>query len=159
MPAAVLDTLKRVTQIRTMGSSGADEQAMGDRPAVLLIDHGSRRAAANTLLGEVAALVKERLGATSIVEPAHMELAKPTIAEGFARCVAQGATTVVVHPFMLAPGRHVTEDLPRLVAEAAARHRGVRFSMAAPLGSHSGVIDAVIERCQSALPNVESSQG
>ncbi len=114
---------------------------------------------ANALLDEVAALVKKRLGRESIVEPAHMEIAEPTIADGFARCVEQGATTVVVHPFMLAPGRHVTEDLPRLVAEAAARHQGVRFSMAAPLGSHSGVIDAVIERCQSALPDSEPSAG
>ncbi|MGB3052774.1 MAG: CbiX/SirB N-terminal domain-containing protein [Polyangiales bacterium] len=147
-----------MTQISTMGFSGADEQTTDERPAVLLIDHGSRRAAANALLDEVAALVKKRLGAGSIVEPAHMEIAEPTIAEGFARCVEQGATKVVVHPFMLSPGRHVTEDLPRLVAEAAAPHQGVRFSMAAPLGSHSGVIDAVIERCQSALPDAEPSE-
>jgi len=140
-----------------MGFSSADQQTRGERAAVLLIDHGSRRAAANALLDEVAALVKKRLGPASIVEPAHMEIAEPTIAEGFARCVEQGATKVVVHPFMLAPGRHVTEDLPRLVEEAAARHQGVRFSMAAPLGSHSGVIDAVIERCQSALPDSEPS--
>jgi len=146
-----------VTQIRTMVFSGAGEQTTGERPAVLLIDHGSRRAAANALLDEVAALVRKRLGPESIVEPAHMEIAEPTISDGFARCVEQGATTVVVHPFMLASGRHVTEDLPRLVAEAAARHEGVRFSMAAPLGSHSGVIDAVIERCESALPDSEPS--
>ncbi|MGB5502340.1 MAG: CbiX/SirB N-terminal domain-containing protein [Polyangiales bacterium] len=139
--------------------SGANERTTGERPAVLLIDHGSRRAAANALLDEVAALVKKRLGPESIVESAHMEIAEPTIAEGFARCVEQGATKVVVHPFMLAPGRHVTEDLPRLVTEAAAQHHGIRFSMAAPLGSHSGVIDAVIERCQSALPDSEPSAG
>jgi len=29
--------------------------------------------------------------------------------------------------------------------------------MAAPLGSHSGVIDAVIERCESALPDSKTS--
>jgi len=142
-----------------MALSGANGPTTGERPAVLLIDHGSRRAAANEMLDEVAALVKKRLGAESIVEPAHMEIAEPTIADGFARCVEQGATTVVVHPFMLAPGRHVTEDLPRLVAEAAARHQGVGFSMAAPLGSHSGIIDAVIERCQSALLGSEPSAG
>lgn len=141
-----------------MGSSGAGERTTSDRPAVLLIDHGSRRAAANQLIGEVAALVKQRLGPKSIVESAHMEIAEPTIAEAFALCVEQGATNVVVHPFMLAPGRHVTEDLPRLVAEAAAPHQGVRFSMAAPLGSHAGVIDAVIERCESALLDAEPSE-
>ena len=134
-----------------------DAQITGERHALLLIDHGSRRDQANALLDEVAVLVKGRLGAESIVEPAHMELAEPTIAKGFARCVEQGATKVVVHPFMLAPGRHVTEDLPRLVAEAAAPHQGVTFAMAGPLGSHAGVIDAVIERCQSALGGAEPS--
>lgn len=120
------------------------------RTALLLIDHGSRRSEANALLSEVVAEVKRRLGATSIVEPAHMELAEPTIAQGFARCIEQGANRVVAHPFMLAPGRHVTEDLPSLVAKAADEHPGVAFVIAAPLGAHAGVIDAVIERCADA---------
>ena len=126
---------------------------MGNAEAVLLVDHGSRRSEANALLHQVVVLVKQRLGAGSIVEPAHMEIAEPTITQGFARCVEQGATSVVIHPFMLAPGRHVTEDLPRLIAAAAQQHAGVAFAMAAPLGSHPGVIDAVIDRCEAALAN------
>lgn len=118
--------------------------------AFLLIDHGSRRAEANGLIAEVATLVRARMGGDAVVEAAHMELAPPTIADAFARCVAQGATHVVVHPFMLTPGRHVQEDLPRLVAEAAASHEGVGFVMAAPLGSHDGVISAVVDRCEAA---------
>jgi len=148
-PGTLLDTRETEAQILLMRNS----------EAVLLVDHGSRRAQANELLDEVAALVKRRLGAGSIVEPAHMEIAEPTIAQGFARCVEQGATTVVVHPFMLAPGRHVTEDLPRWIAEAAEAHDGVAFAMAAPLGSHAGVIDAVLDRCQAALPDSEPSNG
>lgn len=119
--------------------------------ALLLIDHGSRRAEANALLDEIAEKVRARLGNGAIVEPAHMEIVEPTVAQGFARCVEQGATLVVAHPFMLARGRHVHEDLPRLIAEAAASHAGVRFVLAGPLGSHDGIIDAVVERCQAAL--------
>ena len=103
------------------------------------------------MLDEVAASVRERVGAGTVVEAAHMELAPPSIAEGFARCVTRGAKKIVVHPFMLSPGRHVQEDLPRLVAEAAASHPGVDFVMARPLGAHTGVIDAVIDRCDAAL--------
>ncbi len=120
--------------------------------AILLIDHGSRRAEANALLSDVVSRVKARLGETAIVELAHMEIAEPTIAQGFARCVEQGASFVVVHPFMLAPGRHVQEDLPRLVADAAASHQGVPFVLSAPLGSHDGIIDAVVDRCEAASP-------
>jgi len=119
--------------------------------AILLIDHGSRRAEANALLNEVVDRAKARIGEGAIVEPAHMEIAEPTIAQGFARCVQQGASIIVAHPFMLAPGRHVQEDLPRLVAEAAASYQGVQFVLAPPLGSHDGIIDAVVERCGAAL--------
>ena len=119
--------------------------------AYLLIDHGSRRAEANMLIGEVAARVKARLGENAVVEGAHMELAEPSITDAFARCVEQGATRVVAHPFMLAKGRHVSEDIPRLVAEAAELHEGIEFVIAAPLGSHDGVIEAVVARCDAAL--------
>jgi len=142
-----------------MGSPEAESRQAQERRAILLIDHGSRRAQANTLVDEVAALVRQRVGAGTIVEPAHMEIAEPTIAQGFARCVEQGATVVIVHPFMLAPGRHVTEDLPTMIAEAADAHEGVAFAMAAPLGSHPGVIDAVVERCQEALPGAGALEG
>jgi sirohydrochlorin ferrochelatase len=132
---------------------------LSQRRAFLLIDHGSRRSEANALLDQVASRVKDRMGADAIVEAAHMEIAEPTIAQGFARCVEQGATMVVVHPFMLAPGRHVTEDLPRLVSEAADAHAGVSFVMAPPLGGHAGIIDAVIERCQDALARSSDVEG
>lgn len=119
--------------------------------AILLIDHGSRRPEANALLDEVVARVKARIGEDAIVEAAHMEIAEPTIEQGFARCVERGASVVVAHPFMLAPGRHVQEDLPRLVAEAASEHEGVGFVLAAPLGCHDGIISAVVDRCEAAL--------
>jgi len=147
--AARLDTRRPAAQVCAVSKTRADAPQAPERRALLLVDHGSRRSQANALLEEVAALVKQRLGAGAIVEPAHMELGTPSIAEGFARCVEQGATRIVVHPFMLAPGRHVSDDLPRLVTEAARTHEGVAFVLADPLGSHPGVIDAVVDRCSA----------
>ena len=62
--------------------------------------------------------------------------AAPSIADAFAACVADGASTVVVSPYFLSPGRHWQEDLPALTAAAAAAHPGVRYMVAAPLGLH-----------------------
>lgn len=151
----LLDRANLEAQIRLMGAPDPNDPKARVRDAVLLIDHGSRRSEANAVLDEVAGLVKKRLGSGSIVEAAHMEIAEPTIAQGFARCVAQGATMVVAHPFMLARGRHVSEDLPRLVAEAAAPYPAVAYTLTAPLGSHPAVVDAVIERCQAAASGSE----
>ncbi len=63
-----------------------------------------------------------------------MELAEPSIATAFDRCVAGGATTVAVAPYFLGPGSHWDRDIPALAAAAAAGHPGVRWLVAAPLG-------------------------
>lgn len=116
--------------------------------AVLLVDHGSRRAEANRTLDEVAELVRARRP-DWIVQVAHMELASPGIAEGLAACLAKGAHEVVVHPYFLAPGRHSTRDIPRMVREAAASHPGLgalRVRVSEPLGSHPALVDAILDR-------------
>lgn len=75
-----------------------------------------------------------------------MELAEPSIEQGFAACAAAGALDVTVHPYMLAPGRHATRDIPRMVEEAAQRHPGIAFRVSAPLGVHELLAKVVVER-------------
>jgi sirohydrochlorin ferrochelatase len=112
---------------------------------VILVDHGSRREESNQLLLEVVEHFAKASG-LAIVEPAHMELAEPSIATAFARCVERGAATVVVFPYFLLPGRHWHEDIPRLAAEAAASHPGVQFRVTAPFGHHPLLFDVIGER-------------
>ena len=93
----------------------------------------------------------QRTSGYAIVEPAHMELAEPSIATAFSRCVAQGATMVVVHPYFLSPGRHSTSDIPRLANEAAKEHDGVDFRVTDPLGLHPLLSEVIKDRVAEAL--------
>jgi sirohydrochlorin ferrochelatase len=113
--------------------------------AVVLIDHGSRLPEANAVVEEVAAILRARLPGAA-VEVAHLELAAPDLAQAVARCVASGATEVVVQPFFLAPGRHSARDIPALAAAAAERHPGVSIRVGEPLGAHPALVDAVLDR-------------
>ena len=113
--------------------------------AILLIDHGSRRAEANALLEDVADQVRRRTP-ESIVEVAHMEIAEPDIGEGIETCVEKGATHIIVHPFFLGPGRHTSEDIPAQVERAGQRHPNVRIRISEPLGSHAALIDVILDR-------------
>lgn len=63
-----------------------------------------------------------------------MELAEPSIEQAFDRCVAAGADKIVLHPFFLSPGRHVTSDIPALMEAAALRHPQVAWLISEPLG-------------------------
>ena len=117
--------------------------------AILLVDHGSRRAEANALLEEIAVQIRER-AAGSIVEVAHLEIAEPGIAEGIENCVKQGANHIIVHPFFLGPGRHTSEDIPAQVERAAQRHPNVRIRISEPLGNHAALIDVILDRVSDA---------
>ena len=117
--------------------------------AILLVDHGSRKDDANAVVEAIAASLRERRPDT-IVEVAHMELAEPTLAEAFARCVTRGASEVAVCPYFLGPGRHTTGDIPRLVEAASAAHPQVRATIAAPLGFDDRLVDVVIDRIDAA---------
>ena len=117
---------------------------------LVIVDHGSKKAAANDMLLDVAAMFK-RISGTPIVEPAHMELADPTIAAAFDKCVLQGATFVIVHPYFLSPGRHSTTDIPTLTAQAAARHPGIKFHVTQPLGLDEKIAQIMIQRISHCL--------
>ena len=74
-----------------------------------------------------------------------MELPEPTIAQSFDRCVAKGETiAAVVHPYFLARGGHCRTDRPRMTAEAAAKHGGVRFHVTQPLGLDEKIAQLVM---------------
>jgi len=115
------------------------------KTALLIVDHGSKRTEANAMLEEVAAILRAKRP-DLIVHIAHMELAEPSIAQGFANCVKDGAVEVVVHPYMLSPGRHAAKDIPVMASEAAKQHPGVKWRCTKPLGLHEKIGDVVLER-------------
>jgi sirohydrochlorin ferrochelatase len=120
-------------------------------PALVLVDHGSREAAANRVLEEVAERLRRRLPGR-LVRVAHMELAPPSLGDAFDACVAEGSREVVVLPYFLGPGRHSADDIPRLAREAALRHPGVAVRVAEPLGVHDALVDVLLDRLAEASP-------
>jgi sirohydrochlorin ferrochelatase len=112
---------------------------------LLLIDHGSRRAESNQQLEDMAARVR-RLRPDAAVVAAHMEIAAPDLATAFATLVAHGATRVVILPYFLGDGRHLTQDIPALAAAAAAAHPGVGYTIGAALGPHDALAALLLER-------------
>jgi len=128
-------------------------RGVGGTLAVIIVDHGSRRHEANASLEEFVR-ASAHLFPYPIVEPAHMELAEPSIATAFGRCVASGATTVVVAPYFLGPGNHWDRDIPALTGAAAAEHPGVRWLVAAPLGPDPALLDLAGQRVAHCLAHL-----
>ena len=129
---------------------GLPEGVELDAIGIAIVDHGSRRQEANRRHESFVASWRTSSG-YPIVEPAHMELAAPSIGAAFDACVAAGATTVVIAPYFLWPGNHWDRDIPALAAEASTRHPDVRYLVTAPLGPHPLLMDIVQDRIQYCL--------
>lgn len=138
----------------TRGGGGNGVSNGSEKTALVVVDHGSRRAEANALVSRVAADLRTRT-AVSVFE-AHMELASPSIADAVAECAASGVTHVIVVPFFLGVGRHVADDIPRLSAEAVERFPGMSFQVQRPVGTHPAIIDVLLDRAGvAATPSLE----
>src|SRR5437016_6117006 len=75
--------------------SRSDRDSM--KNGIIIVDHGSRREESNQMLEEVADLFAQRfVELYEVVEPAHMEIAEPSIATAYAKCVERGATRIIV---------------------------------------------------------------
>jgi sirohydrochlorin ferrochelatase len=101
----------------------------------LLIAHGSREASANNDLHELAARLSAD-GEYPIVEACFLELAEPDIATGGDRCVARGASRILMVPYFLSAGVHLRRDLTAARDELGRRFPRVEFRLGSPLGPH-----------------------
>ena len=121
--------------------------------AILLIDHGSRREAANEMMDCMAHLVQTMAGPGVVVRYAHMELSEPSIEVGVRQCVEAGATELVVFPYMLSPGKHSTGDIPRMVAEAAQAHPSLDVRITGAFGVHEKLAELILGRAGLPVAN------
>ena len=126
--------------------------------AILLIDHGSRRDAANEMMNCMANLVQAMAGPDVVVRYSHMELAEPSISAGVQSCVEAGATELIVFPYMLSPGRHSTGDIPRMVAEAAEAYPGLNVRVTSAFGVHEKLAELILGRAGLPVEHALSEQ-
>lgn len=115
--------------------------------AIVIVDHGSTRSEANESLFEVVALV-QNMAPDVVVEGAHMELAPPTLLDAIQNCVKKGATQIQVLPYMLAPGKHATKDIPNMTQDAAKKFPGISIKVTPPLGVDQELARLILKRCK-----------
>lgn len=111
---------------------------------IILVDHGSRLPESNEAFLHLVQKFAER-SAGKIVEPAHMEIASPTIEEAFDKAVARGADEIVVHPFFLLPGYHLNRSIPDLCRKAARKHPKISWRITKALGESELILKVVEE--------------
>jgi sirohydrochlorin ferrochelatase len=119
-------------------------------PALVALAHGSRdpRSAQTikALVSEVRSLRPDLR-----VEPAFLELSKPSFATVVDRLVKAGYDEIVVVPLLLSEAYHAKVDVPEVVAEATARHAGLQIRATKVLGLEPAFLEVLDRRLRAAL--------
>lgn len=118
---------------------------MNEAPfAVVLFAHGSRDARWREPVEAVARRMTARRPEVPVA-CAYLELVEPDLPAAAGRLIAGGARALRVVPLFLGMGKHVREDLPRLVDALRAAHPDVVFSLAPAVGETTEVIDLLAD--------------
>ncbi len=120
--------------------------------ALIILAHGSRRHESNQ---EIHALTDEvRLLANNhfdYVECAFLELVDPKLITVINDVVKCGVDEVVVLPYFLNSGNHVTHDIPEIIDVALENHPGCKFSITNCIGMHKDMPNLILEQTTSKL--------
>ncbi len=129
-----------------------------DRPAVILVDHGSPRREVAEARDHVARQLRDALGeAVASVSAASMErrpgdayvFNEPLLERALAGAVARPAPgDIVVSLMFFSPGRHAGAggDIERICRSAGTGVSGKRIHLTGALGSHPLLIDVLADR-------------
>ena len=114
------------------------------KEAIVLFAHGSRDPEWARPFERISSEVARRLPHATVCV-AYLESMRPSFDEAIAALAAAGAQSIRVVPLFLAPGGHVKEDLPRLVANAAAARPALDIALEQPIGERPEVIAAIAQ--------------
>jgi precorrin-8X/cobalt-precorrin-8 methylmutase len=114
-------------------------------PGIIIISHGSPRAETNQGFVGLVQRIASRLGDPGVL-PAFFSIARPNIADQVDALRAQGRRRIVLMPYFLYSGQHVTTDIPALLDECREQFPDLTIEFLPTLENDPSLEDVVVER-------------
>lgn len=115
----------------------------------ILFAHGSKVQTANDGVTAVSEQLTRRLNHP--VETAFLECAPPTMSDATSTLTRQGVDEIIVVPYFLTMGIHLTRDLPQIVKDLQVIYPTVKFQITEPLEGHPALLEVLVLRSKEAM--------
>lgn len=127
---------------------------------VIILAHGSSKGQnVGEIMDEVCRQVKAHIKNEVKVVWAALQFNHPSLAEAVDGLVEAGVRRVVVVPYFLFEGVHITHDIPEMVDDIRRKCAGVEIVMARSLGGDESLSRLVVERLYEAVPQLLPCSG
>lgn len=127
------------------------------KTGVIVLAHGSRGKLGK---GDVEATLKRIATGLRLLLP-HVEILgaafqfnQPTLAEAVAFLARESVGRIVIAPYFLFSGRHVTNDIPELISKLQADYPETQFILADNLGLDESFTNLMAQRIRRAVPDL-----
>jgi Zn-finger protein len=124
-----------------------------DKVGIIILSHGSKLNTANANLDKTLRVIKQKTGFDAIV-PAHLQFHQPSLEKSVKTLIAKGRQTVIIIPFFLLNGNHVTRDIPHMIEKERSRYPKVDFIYTKNLGKDARIADIVSDMVEEAVHSV-----
>ncbi|WP_330109886.1 CbiX/SirB N-terminal domain-containing protein [Methylophaga thalassica] len=122
--------------------------------ALLIIAHGSRRHQSNDEVTNIAKQIRTyEEHDFDIVESAFLELAETLIPTGIERCIKSGAKEIIVVPYFLNSGTHVTKDIPEIISAQKSLYPDINITLTRHLGASPVMLDLILQTASDTVIN------
>ena len=115
---------------------------------LVIVAHGSRRQASNDEVRAVTQQFNAQKHDFDQVSCAFLELDEPSIPQGIINAIKAGADEVVVLPYFLSAGRHVSEDIPVQVQSIQKQYPDIAISIAPYLGASARMPEILLAQAK-----------
>jgi sirohydrochlorin ferrochelatase len=92
-----------------------------------------------------------KAGEFAVVEHAFLQYVSPSLQDVLSRCVGQKVDRIVIVPFFLQAGAHVTKDIPELVEKAHKQYPSVDIIVTGYVGAHPLMARIVEDLVESSI--------
>jgi len=128
--------------------------------ALVIAAHGSRKKDADKQILELADRIRARLhNCFDRVDPAFLQFSQPELGQKLEELVLAGADHVVVFPFFISRGSHISSDLPELINKARQKFPAAEFTLTRHLGIIEGLDDLICREVTLSFHCPQQDQG
>ncbi|MBI5676313.1 MAG: CbiX/SirB N-terminal domain-containing protein [Nitrospirae bacterium] len=125
---------------------------MSETELIIIAAHGSPLKESGGIAGVAStlhAMIHPKCN-KDCVRVGYLQFGKPSIEDAIRKAIKDGAAKIIIHPYFLSSGIHVTKSIPAIINEAKASYPDVKFIYTEPLGSDDALAEIVFKKIRAA---------